>query len=460
MFNIVIFGNNEKTTRVLDFWRLEYVVLPELKLPFWQSNFKVSKPTLFISRCIPSLLIWKKIYENPEESHISPMSLNIRDCKFVEKFCIYMSSDEINLNCSSYNSLYLVDDYDDPLFLELDIELPVKLAWKMASKFWYSVSYFFSRDLLLPLWIHEVQLENINNKNLMEYSNLLNQTQFSRIIEYEEISGTISDAIQHLKRMKYIQNKGYIYLVNERFSKHPLTLPGMIQIKNINQDSIPDANFTIVMHFYDLKLPKKPKIFYQNSLIEFSKVLHPIIFYADDAMCKFFMKLRRNNNLEAFTKIVNSKYSDWSVWNSMYQFESVTLMKPYIVMDAMNRNPFLSDYYIYMDPGIYQTEAFKDGTFTNIKLFQKDESSKVKMQKLGNPSSSDFKDITILCDIIYGNKEAWKTIFPKYDELVKSLKFYSNIKNVMSRLITLYPDLVELIAGGYQKEHYLKYLNI
>lgn len=466
---ILLFGENEKLEKVLKFWRLEYTIVPRLTEPFWRCEIKetIREPTVFVSNCLPSLKFWKKVYEEPDKSHMSPISTEILGGKWSEVFCIYLNVNEffeIDPQFFTCESNYITKDYDDPLLFDIGVRPNLKVAWDMSSKFWYSLSSVLSREIFLPLWIHEVQLEFLEKGSVDDYNGIISQAVFSRAYNYEKRSGTIKDAINYIKSVKNLKDNGVLFEVRERFGKHSLTLPGMVMIENKDNSLIPNSNFTLVGHFYDLKIEGKPRSNYIISLQKYCKIRHPIIFYGDEEICQEFLKLRTSENLEAFTKIVPGKIEDWSIWNPNYKYQSTTLLKPYILMDAIEKNPFLSEYYAYMDPGIYKHQAFQGGDFVDIRLFDNISlfGDKLRMQKFGNPSTSDSEitQETILCGIMIGNSKAWKNTFPKFDEFVSKLEVYLSEQQVMTRLATLYPEFFDLIHGGLDKRHYLNFFEL
>lgn len=466
---ILIFGENEKLEKVLKFWRLEYSIVPKLTEPFWKCDIQelIKESTVFVSNCLPSLQFWKRVYEYPDLSHISPMSTEIIDGKWVETFCIYLNLNNwfgVNPELFTCESNYITEEYDDPLFFDIGVRPNLKVAWDMSSKFWYTLSSVLSREIFLPLWIHEVQLEFANQGSVEDYNGIISQSVFSRTYNYQRRQGTVNQALNYLKSIKNLTNQGVIFEVKERFGKHPLTLPGIVMIENKDNSLTPNSNFTLVGHFYDLKIEGKPLSNYMISLRKYCKIRHPIIFYGNEEICEEFLKLRKSENLEAFTKVVPGKIEDWSIWNEEYKYQSTTLLKPYILMDAIEKNPFLSEYYAYMDPGIYKHTAFHSGEFVDIRLFDNISLSgdKLKMQKFGNPSTSDTEldQETILCGIMVGTPKSWKNLFPKYDELVSKLQVYVSEQKVMTRLATLYPEYFDLIIGGLDKKHYLNFFNL
>lgn len=467
--DIVIIGDNPKLEKVLKFWRLKYRVISGLSEPFWRCDLKdsIQGPTIFVSNCLPTLKFWKKVYEEPNSSHMSPITTDIKDGNWHETFCIYLNINTwfgVTPTLFTHDANYITQEYDDPLFNDINVRPNLSVAWDMSSKFWYNVSSSLSKELLLPLWIHEVQLESLKNKSITDYNGILSQAIFSRAYQYKRVKGTIDEAVNHLKSISHLSKEGTIYEVNERFGKHPLTLPGIIMIENDKNLTTPDSNFTIIGHFYNLNIPSKPVTNYLQSLEEYRKLLHPVIFYGDEEICKVFMKLREEVNLGAFTKVVPGKYSDWPVWNEKYQYESITLLKPYIIMDAIEKNPFMSDYYVYMDPGIYKHQCFKTGDFTGIRLFDnfKIDGDKIKMQRIGNPCTTDeeLNEESVLCGIMVGTQEAWSRFFPKFDELLSTLGIYHNEQKLFTRLATLYPDYFDLVIGGLDKKYYTDFLGL
>lgn len=451
--------------RILRLWRLKYThIVISCPILIYLHSITINIPTLYVlGKVMPSMEMFKSIFERPNQPVISPITSTLQDGKWYEEGVLYVPTGAGNatkylVDQAECHSKYIVKESP----LSIGDSDDVHELWSMVVKYWGQLSSTFTKNILIPAWLHATQRRCILNEfAAFEYHHIASQLIFSRIYEYEERVGTVKEAENHFLSVTTLGDKGFKYLVDERIGQHPLTLPGivMIQSRAINVD----CNVTVVGHFFDLRLPNKPKDIYLKSLEKWVRLLHPIVFYGDAAMCERVTKLRAELKLTPFTRVFPQTVDDYPLFHEDQPYESITLLKPYLIHDAIQRNLFLSDKYAYMDPGIYKHDAFQSGEFVGGRLLENIEvvPGKVTMKSMSGVVQSDnMNEEYLLAEIMIGKIDGWNSLFEKYKQAVDNLEKYSAEQKVLTRIATLYPELFHFILGGFHISHYRKFFGI
>lgn len=449
--------------RVLRLWRLKYLRIAISNPIFVYINaFTTDVATLYIlGNVMPSMEMFKSIFERPQQAIMSPIISMLKDGKWAEEGCIYLPKTTQHVAIllpeeAECHSKYATKESRLTFKLPDSSENDEHELWAMIVKYWGQLSSTFTKNVLIPAWLHATQRRALLNEfSTLNYHHVASQLIFSRSYEYEDRIGTVRDAEKHFLSITTLPAEGVRYMVNERIGQHPLTLPGIVLIQTTAQEV--DCDVTVVGHFFDLRLPNKPKDVYLESLEKWCQLLHPIVFYGDAGMCEKVMELRNKLHLGHFTKVFPQTTDDWELFREDQPYESVTLLKPYLVQDAIQRNLFFSVKYAYMDPGIYKHDAFQSGEFTGGRLLEniKVIDGKVTMKSMsGIVQSDNMNEEYLLAEIMIGNLSGWNSLFDKYKCVVHSLEKYSAEQKVLTRIATLYPHLFHFILGGFHIEHY------
>jgi len=454
--------------RVLRLWRLKYTRIAISNPIFVYINaFATDVSSLYIlGNVMPSMEMFKSIFERPQQAVMSPVITTIRDGKWAEEGCVYLPKttqsvtvlpDEVECH-SKYATKESRLTFNSPETGENDEHE----LWSMVVKYWGQLSSTFTKNVLIPAWMHATQRRALLNEfSTFAYHHIASQLIFCRTYEYEERFGTLKDAEQHFLSITTLGTKGVKYVVQERLGKHPLTLPGIVMVYSEAPEV--DCDVTVVGHFFDLHLPNKPKDMYIKSLEKWCELLHPIVFYGDAEMCERVMKHRSDLKLAHFTRVFPKTTDDYPQFREEQPYESITLLKPYLIQDAINRNEFLSEKYAYMDPGIYKHDAFQSGEFVGGRLLENIEvvPGKVTMKSMSGLVESDsMQEEYLLAEIMIGGITGWNGLFSKFKQVVETAEKYTAEQKVMTRIATLYPDLFHFILGGFHIHHYRKFFGV
>lgn len=447
-------STNPDAERMIRMLRLPYTIV---SCDVWALTSSLRR-IVIMGNGVPSMQLFKSVYERPDLPVMSPVVMCIRDQKLVYDGCLYIPNGDYNSSERMAAEGECDEKYtSDTCEFSLPERASVELVWSLVVRYWHDLSPTFTKEVLIPLWIHETQLRALRSRHPIDYHHVASQSIFAKPYKYEIRDGTMKDALAAFNSLTSLGPNGVKYRVRERVGKHPFILPGIVMVEEI--DVHVDSRTTVIGHYYALNLPGKSEDVYHKSLREWIQLLHPIVFYGDKSTCDLVMKLRCERKLGEYTRVVPGKHTDHKVWRNDSIYESVTLMKPYLVMDAIKRNDYMSERYAYMDPGIYKHDAFASGEFTGGRLFENVQvANDIRIQSmLGAAISDSTSEEYLLCGVMIGSITAWTRFMEKYEPMVDRLEVYTAEQKVITRIATLYPELFEMVLGGLHSDHYRVY---
>lgn len=427
---------------VLKFFYIDYELYP--KKDEEEEPTGKRSPGLYLDN-IPTPNIFRSIYERPLVSFITPG-------------CTYISE--------SRTETIFLDPGEPDLFNYIGRMDSSELYWLMIKKYWYEVSETWVKQMITPNWLYTIQKQClIENKRVDDFDWVNSQAFFCRPYQREVKEGTLNDAISDFLNSKPSDIVGREYLIVDipryRLHRHPLTLPGVVTIRNHEDTDTVITTVTVVTHFYDLKLSNKPLDYYYKSLEYFAKILHPVIFYGDRGIIDKFKECREEEGLSDYTTVIEGTPEDWKIFDISYPYETITCLKPYVVEDAIRRNPYLSDNWVYMDCGTYKYREFP---FMNSSIFSRVPFSD-RLRVWGMTSipvcDDSFNNQAMIASIMMGSRKAWEVFNDLYFKLLSGQEKITKAEQYyMTRVITLRPDIFDVVVSSLHQEAYANLLNL
>lgn len=365
------------------------------------------------------------------------------------------------------------------------------LLWKMVHDYWYVLN---SHDVVIKyychLWINACQILNISIGK--EYDaivgHLKGQSFFTSSIQRERIEiESIRDTLKYLKEGIDLYQcmtgniKGYIAkskVSKHLISKHILSVNGKVVLEPSDEEDEFDASVTVVSFYYDLGYSEKPSEDYMKSIENFAKIPHPLIFFGDSKTCEYVKELRSE-----YTKYTLVIYHPLLMWELVHKYTEdfddmntskgfkgskrysiLTCCKFFAIEKAIRENPFLTEKFAWLDCGAFRHTHIIRNELIGKALFKRCEFDK---DKIMIPSSSlypgtsedEFKEgvENVIAIAMIGTEVPWKKFISKFKKFVYKkfdIGVFFTEQVMMSRLIGIYPDLVEPRLYGFNASQF------
>jgi len=441
------------------------------------------------SQFLPSRHLIKKVFSNLKRPVCSPLQVyRVNDGWDVAGILYINSSQELtSLNLINLVARFQIKEAtfnyraDSKPESELDI-----LTWRMGHYdnrfrlltdlylgYWYKFDLALARDYYGHLWLNYYTTSCHSDSRfnwVSDQSIMLGEVPRQKIVatlkEAEELNRKSND----LMRSDFT---GYLVEVPYVPKNHPLTLPGLVMVKETDKSSQEiDMSVTVVMFYYDLGYADKPSTVYLESLKRSIRIRHPVVFYGDPVTC---LKAKQLRGRIGHITVIPQDVTEWPLIKKYHSqfvekdlskgfkkspcYALLTLLKIYAIEDAINRNLFLSPKYAWLDPGLPKHQDIWLDHFDDKSLFRQ---VPVVDQKvtigcfIEKPGSSEEEFMAgkekVGGAFFIGSVDGWKKMIPIYDQLVNDrlAKGYFMTEQVyLTRLIEIHPELFKTVITGF-----------
>ena len=406
------------------------------------------------------------------------------DEKWYPSFCFTTSKSHEN-PCNLFHSK-MIDMTDNlikpsPIYNSPRSDIG-NIMWNFIMEEWYTNKNknHVSR-LYYPLWIEANHNFFLNIEKMDNFKWFQEQSCFcvslpkvvtNKTISYSEFKELVRNDKLTFDRCKE-GLKRFVYEVDIPKSKlisHPLSIPLSYECIPVGEDEKVDHSKTVVTFLYDLSRNDRPMNGYMKSLEKFAKLAYPMVFFGEKDVCDKFMIYR--GSLSIYTIVIPRNLGDWEVFQKYPptdedpntdrlrndKYKKLTALKFWALQEAINKNAFPSENYVWMDAGLYKYDL--PHKFTDeIQLFKNIHPSEDKIiveslsQGCGTTHEEYEKGVeNILSAIMVGGKEGWKGALPLLKKLVYSKYEENSIQSeqrIMSRFDAIHPDFFTRRYAGY-----------
>jgi hypothetical protein len=368
-----------------------------------------------------------------------------------------------------------------------------KVMWNFIIDEWYQKEnkYHISR-LYYPIWIENIHKKSVDQDRMDDFKWFQDQSCFC--ISHPKV---VMDGIITYKKFKELIRKDridfngcknglkrFVYEVDvSKFTLtgNPLSIPGVFECIPVGENQKVDMSKTVVTFIYNLGRGDRPLDVYMKSIQKIAKLRYPVVFFGEKDICDKFMKYR--GELSVYTVVVPKKMEEWELFRKYpsevekmgidrqksSKYAKLTSSKFWALEEAIEKNAFPSDTYVWIDGGIYKYDLspiFKD----ELDLFKNIDSpyNKIVVESLSQGNGTSHEEYVkgvenILCAIIIGGKGGWKEVLPLLKKMIRS-KFEENTahgeQKILSRFDALYPGYLLRRYAGYDPMTLVHFLGL
>ena len=171
----------------------------------------------------------------------------------------------------------------------------------------------------------------ISEEAVKEYSWVKSQSIFMSREETKSLQGSLEDAVElTLNSEIVLGNKLSVFdmscdVNSSELISHPLTLRGVCMVHPKNADHGYDTSTTLVSFYYPLGYDTKPNDVYMRSLEKFANLHHPIVFFGNKDVCKFF----ESKSNKVMVKAIVKPIEEWELVKENKEEFKVELQKKF-----------------------------------------------------------------------------------------------------------------------------------
>lgn len=369
------------------------------------------------------------------------------------------------------------------------------LLWSIIVDDWYGGVNLHVSHFYYHLWIesyhkHFLKTGDTKKRDWIReqscFGGLVDRVKIEETITIPELKEKISDSKLTVDDFLNGHVKGYEVNVDaspEMFMLHPFSIHGRYLARPIREVQI-DRSITLVGFYYDLGYSDKPIDGYIRSFEYYCRLKYPMVFYGSKETCDLILKLR-GEELASFTKIIVREAEEWPLINKFKEdykemdldrvfrnrrrYALLTCNKVYAIMDAIKNNYFLSDNFIWHDPGLYRHELARGikleaHPYKNFPIPERGIATPSFCPACGS-TDEEYKEghESIITGILIGSIEGWNEFYKHYDKLVMTSFVLGNISTeqvVCTRVKGIYPELMTCVDFSYLGESVNKYLRL
>ncbi len=505
------FPGVERLCRWAEFFRLEYTIFNSGLLDLETEDD--SLVIVITPDLVPEAALLANIFTKKEYEATSRISFHLVEGKWCLSMCMVTKWANLrnhvkNLSLENIEKLSLSMD---PKIASSETEdLLIKTAckactpqqrldtlWLMINQYWYKLSEVLVRRFIIHLWIHQYQNVVLSKENHFDDTNLTwvrSQSVFSGAFKRQDL-GLISldDLHVYMKKSPTLEEcykgeiQGYsaqVLLSKNRIARHPLSLNGKLILLPHEEKIEVDTSITVVGFYYDLGYNEKPREDYMRSIEDYAQIRHPLLFFGSPETCRFVNEARKG--LEEYTLTVVKDLPTWELvrlyqndfdchdeeldFKERRRYSILTCLKSWAMKEAVERHPFLSKYYAWVDPGLYRHNHLAPSNMVGIPLLS---NAKVPEKKILFPGMCSSPGTTeeefdssvenVIANILLGTKESWLNFHEKFSELCLSRfsqeKFCTE-QVLVSRLAGICPELFEFKLMGFDQSQLLQFLGL